>query len=139
MPEPPLAARVELVHLPLSDEFATEKRFADSRGQGHLILNDAPVRRVGLFTLDPGTGFRGGHLHQRKGEYIYIAAGRGRAEFYCPASGERLELEIKAGDRLRIAPGVAHRFAAQESLTFVEMSDRAYEADDDLPASFPEQ
>ncbi|MCB2227428.1 MAG: cupin domain-containing protein [Desulfarculaceae bacterium] len=141
MPEPsppPLAARVELVHLPVSQEFATEKRFVDARGEGHLILNDATVRRVGLFTLEPGAGWRGGHVHRRKGEYIYIAGGKGRAQFYCPLSGERLELDVKAGDRLHIAPGVAHRFLAEETVTFVEMSDRAYQADDDLPAPWPE-
>ena len=138
MPEPPLAQRVELVHLALSDQFATEKRFKDQRGEGHLILNDETVRRVGLFTLEPGQGYRGGHVHQAKLEYIYVVAGRGQAQFYCPASGERLELEIGAGDRLRIPPGVAHRFAARETITFVEMSDRAYQAEDDLKARFPE-
>lgn len=138
-PPPPLATRVELVHLPVSDEFATEKRFRDSRGEGHLILNDTTVRRVGLFTLEPGAGWRGGHVHRSKGEYIYIAAGRGRAQFFCPATGERLDLAIKSGDRLHIAPGVAHRFSADEPLTFVEMSDRAYQAEDDLPAAFPEE
>ena len=142
MPEPsppPLAARVELVHLPMSDEFATEKRFMDARGEGHLILNDVAVRRVGLFTLEPGAGWRGGHVHRLKGEYIYLAGGRGRAQFWCPDTGERLEMAIQTGDRLRIPPGVAHRFLADETITFVELSDRAYDRQDDLAAAYPEE
>ncbi|MCB2190674.1 MAG: cupin domain-containing protein [Deltaproteobacteria bacterium] len=136
MPETPLAQRIEVVKLPLTDEFATEKRFEDSRGQGHLILNGPTIQRVGMFTLEPGAGFRGGHLHKSKQEYIYIAAGQGTAEFFCPDTGERLELRVEAGDRLFIPPGVAHRFFAQETITFVELSDRPYQADDDLPAEF---
>ena len=103
MPKLPLAQRVEVVKLPLASEFATEKRFKDSRGEGHLILNGPVVQRVGLFTLEPGAGYRGGHLHQSKNEYIYIAAGKGIAELYCPDTGERLDLEVEAGDRLFIA------------------------------------
>jgi L-fuculose-phosphate aldolase len=136
MPELPLAQRIEVVRLPLTSEFATEKRLTDSRGEGHLILNGPTVRRAGLFTLEPGAGYRGGHLHHGKSEYIYIAAGRGQAEFFCPATGERLEMELKAGDRLFITPGVAHRFSAQETLTFVELCDRPYEAEDDQAVDF---
>jgi len=139
MPEPSLADRVELVHLPLTPEFATEKRFADSRGEGHLILNDQTIRRVGLFTLQPGAGYRGGHVHHQRTEHLYVVSGRARAQFYCPATGESLELELKPGDRVRISPGVAHRFAASEPLTFVETSDQAYRKEDDLKAEFPEE
>lgn len=139
MPEPPLARRVQVVKLPLTPEFATEKRFTDSRGEGHLILNGPQVRRVGLFTLEPGTGYRGGHLHQKKSEYLYITSGRGRAEFFCPDTAERLDLEVEAGDRVLVPPGVAHRFAAWETITFVELSDRSYEAEDDVPARFPQE
>ncbi|MCF8034394.1 MAG: cupin domain-containing protein [Desulfarculaceae bacterium] len=138
MTEPPLAQRVELTHLAVSDEFAPEKRFTDARGEGHLILNDVPMRRVGLFTLNPGAGWRGGHWHRLRREYIYIVEGKGRAQFNCPATGERLELALEPGDRLRIEPGVAHRFLADETLTFVEVSDRAYSREDDMPVAFPE-
>lgn len=139
MPELSLAQRVEVVKLPLTGEFATEKRFKDSRGEGHLILNGPQVHRAGMFTLEPGAGYRGGHVHQSKNEYIYIAAGRGTAELFCPATKERLEMQVEAGDRLFITAGVAHRFCAQETITFVELSDRPYEAGDDLPADFGQE
>lgn len=139
MPELPLAQRVEVVLLPLTSEFATEKRFKDARGEGHLILNGPQLRRAGLFTLLPGTGYRGGHVHQSKNEYIYVAAGRGEAEFFCPRSGERLVLEVSAGHRLHVPAGVAHRFRAMEPLIFVELSDRPYQADDDLPVEFAQE
>lgn len=139
MPELSLAQRVEVVLLPLTADFATEKRFADSRGEGHLILNGPAVCRVGMFTLLPGAGYRGGHVHKNKNEYIYIAAGRGKAELFCPVSGERLTLEVETGHRLLIPAGVAHRFVAQEPITFVELSDRPYQAEDDLPVEFAQE
>lgn len=139
MPELRLAQRVQVVKLPQTGEFATEKRFKDARGEGHLILNGPTIHRAGLFTLEPGAGYRGGHVHQSKNEYIYVAAGRGRAEFFCPATGERLEMQVEAGDRLFMPAGVAHRFFAQETITFVELSDRPYEAADDLPADFAQE
>ncbi len=138
MPEPSLAERVDLVHLAVTPEFATEKRFEDSRGEGHLILNDQPIRRVGLFTLQPGAGYRGGHMHHERTEHLYVVAGRALAQFYCPATGESLERELVPGDRVRVSPGVAHRFEALEPLTFVETSDRAYSVEDDVKADFPE-
>ena len=132
----PLAQRVELIHLPVTSRFATEKRASDARGQAHLIWDDLPLRRVCLLTLEPGQGARGGHLHQGRGEGVYVAQGRVRIELACPASGERHDLELEPGHRLWIPPGVAHRFTALEPLIFVEVSDRPYAAADDRPYDF---
>lgn len=133
---PPLAERIERVTLPLTAGFAVEKRHADARGQAHLIINDRPLCRVCLLTLNVGAGHRGGHFHRHKHEGFYIAAGRALCELACVESGERLSFEAGLGERLWLPPGIAHRFTALEPLTFVEFTDRPYDAGDDLPFAF---
>ncbi|RJX31287.1 MAG: hypothetical protein C4525_12035 [Desulfarculus sp.] len=128
----PLAQRLQRVHLGLSNEFKVEKRTQDSRGRLHLIADGLPIQRVSLLELKAGGGLRGGHWHRRKYEWFYLAAGRCRARFQCLATGERLDLELVEGDRVGIPPGVAHSFQALSDMWFVELSDRPYEAADDL-------
>ncbi len=135
---PPLARRIEARHLPLTADFMTEKRWQDARGQAHLIVDDRPLRRVCLLTLEPGAGFRGAHLHRRKHEGFYVVEGRALVELVCAQSGERLTLEQGPGDRLWLPPGVAHRISAPgpDPLVFVEFTDRPYDRDDDIPFDF---
>lgn len=133
---PPLVQRLELKHLPRTKDFAVEKIHADARGQAHLIVDDRGLRRVCLLTLAAGAGYRGGHVHWRKSEGFYVYQGRARAEMVCATTGERLELELVAGDRLWIPAGIAHRFAALEDVTFVEFTDSPYQAEDDVVFEF---
>lgn len=133
---PPLARRIRLERLPLTDGFAVEKRCQDARGEAHLIVDDMPLRRVGLLSLEPGAGFRGGHLHQRKTEGFYLARGRARVDLACARTGERLELVLEVGDRLILPPGIAHRIEASEPVWFVELVDRPYDPEDDVPFAF---
>jgi L-fuculose-phosphate aldolase len=135
-PPPPLAQRVRLDLLPRTPEFLTEKRHADARGQAHLIVDSWPAVRVGVLTLEPGTGHRGGHLHRLKREGFYLVSGRARVELACPESGERQELTLEPGHRLFVEPGVAHRIEALEPLVFVELCDRSYDPEDDVPHQF---
>ncbi len=133
---PPLAQRFEMITVPLTAAFAVEKRHTDARGQVHLIVDDKPLRRVGLLTLNAGAGYRGGHFHLRKHEGFYIVSGRALCQLACPVTGERLDLELEPGTRMWLEPGVAHRFQALTDLTFVEFTDRSYEAEDDRPYPF---
>ena len=137
-PLPSLAERLQHKHLALSSEFLTEKRAEDGRGEVHLIADGILARKVALLELKPGTGYRGGHRHQIKTEWFYVAKGSCQAQFVCHSSGERLEMRLSEGDRVRIPPGVAHRFMALEPLQFVEMADRPYQGEDDIPFDFPE-
>jgi L-fuculose-phosphate aldolase len=132
----PLDQRIELRRLPRTAEFAVEKIHQDARGQAHLIIDDRALRRVCLLTLAAGAGYRGGHLHWHKSEGFYVYQGRARAELVCAVSGERLVLELAAGDRLWIPAGIAHRFQALEDVTFVEFTDSPYRAEDDVPHTF---
>lgn len=133
---PPLAERIRLDRLPLTGDFAVEKRHRDGRGEAHLIVDNAPIRRVALLSLEPGTGYRGAHVHRAKTEGFYLAKGRARVELVCAQSGERLTLELEEGDRLFLPPGIAHRIEALEPVWFVELVDRPYDPDDDAPFDF---
>ena len=79
----PLAQRIELVHLPMTADFAVEKRWEDARGQAHLIVNDRNLRRVAFLTLAPGAGYRGAHVHHHKHEGFYVVSGRAKVELVC--------------------------------------------------------
>ncbi len=136
-PLAPLAQRIRLAQLPRTPEFATEKIHHDARGEAHLIVDDRPIRRLAVITQNPGQGWRGRHVHQRKHEGFYVFRGRARAELVCASTGERLELILEPGARLELPPGVAHRFAAlDEELVFVEFTDHPYQAEDDAPFAF---
>lgn len=122
--------------LPETDGFAKEKRARDQRGQAHLIVDDLPLRRVCYLTLKPGAGYRGGHYHLAKNEWLYVAAGRARVELAAVHGGERRTLELGPGARLWLGPGVAHRLEALEELHLVEFTDSPYQAEDDRKFDF---
>jgi L-fuculose-phosphate aldolase len=134
----PLDRRIKAKHLPLTGEFLTEKRWQDQRGEAHLIVNDRQLCRLCLLTLEPGAGFRGGHVHWHKYEGFYVVQGHALVELVCAITGERLTLEQEPGDRLWLPPGVAHRIFAPgpDKLIFVEFTDRPYDPADDAPFKF---
>lgn len=132
----PLAQRIELVHLPDTREFMVEKIHRDERGEAHLIVDDRAIRRLAVLTLQPGTGWRGRHVHSAKREGFYVLSGSAQAELVCAQTRERLAMTLEPGARLIIPPGVAHRFAALTPLTFVEFTDSPYRAADDQPFDF---
>jgi len=133
-----LDRRIEAEHLPLTGDFLTEKRWQDQRGEAHLIINDRPLCRVCLLTLEPEAGYRGGHVHRHKHEGFYVVQGHALVELACTVTGERLSLEQEPGDRLWLPPGVAHRIFAPgpDKLVFVEFTDRPYDPADDVPFKF---
>ena len=134
----PLDRRIEAKHLAVTSDFATEKRWQDQRGEAHLIINDRSLCRVCFLTLEPGSGYRGGHVHRHKHEGFYVVQGHALVELVCSITGERLSLEQEPGDRLWLPPGVAHRIYAPgpETLAFVEFTDYPYEPADDVPFEF---
>ena len=131
-----LRNRLQLSILPLSSDLLTEKRSQDARGQAHFIVNDQPFCRLLALTLQPGSGWRGSHYHQRKSEWLYILAGRARLQCQCLIGGESLQIDLEEGSRLLIPAQVAHRISALAPLTFLEFSDHAYDQADDIPYSF---
>jgi hypothetical protein len=48
-------------------------------------------------------------------------------------TGGRWEVELRAGQRVKIHPGCAHRFKAEEDAQVIEYYDTTYYAEDDVP------
>ena len=95
-----------------------------------------PLARVGILTLEPDAGHRGGHWHRHKCEGFYVFAGRARVELACPFTREKVELILDVGYRLWMRPLLAHRITALKPLTFLEFCDLPYDRDDDRPYDF---
>ena len=133
---PPLEERFDLVRLPVTTRFATEKIHRDARGEAHLVADGLPLARVGILTLEPGAGHRGGHWHRHKCEGFYVFAGRARVELACPFSHQKVELILDVGYRLWMRPLLAHRITALKPLTFLEFCDLPYDRDDDRAYDF---
>jgi L-fuculose-phosphate aldolase len=133
---PPLEERFDLVRLPVTTRFATEKIHRDARGEAHLVADGLPLARVGILTLEPDAGHRGGHWHRHKCEGFYVFAGQARVELACPFSHEKVELILDVGYRLWMRPLLAHRITALKPLTFLEFCDLPYDRDDDRPYDF---
>ena len=138
-PQLDLAQRVELKTLPYTSDFAVEKQWQDNRGQVHLIIDDLPVCRICLLTLNQGSGYRGGHVHQKKNEGFYVVSGQARVELACPETGQRQTYDLGPGSRLWMQPGVAHRISALSDLCFVEFTDSSYDPEDDIKFEFTNQ
>ena len=134
----PLAERVEIVRLALSDEYLTEKRSANELGQAHYILDGAPLKRAAVLEIKKHGGFRGQHIHRLKTEWLYVLRGRLEVQLACEATGERLDFVLEPGDRLMTPPGIAHRVRALEDSEMVELCDRAFSPEDNQPFLFEE-
>lgn len=132
----PIAQRITLTRLPLTEEFSTEKRHRDERGEAHLILNGPTIQRLGYITLLAGKGSRGNHWHRHKTEGLYVVQGQARVEFVCVESAEQLVVQLEVGDRLDIPPGLAHRLFARDEFHFVEYADQPYDPEDDIAFDF---
>lgn len=132
--------KLSIVNLPVTDEFLKEKRLVQERGELHLIEDGPCFRHLTCFTLKPGPGlWRGGHVHSRKTETFYILRGILTVECVDTHSGERFDAELRAGDKARISPGLAHRFSAREEggeAVVVEYYDGVYQREDDQPWAF---
>ena len=132
--------KLSIVNLPETDEFRTEKRLVQERGELHLIEDGPCFRHLGCFTLRPGPGlWRGGHIHAKKTESFYVM--RGVIEIDCVDvdSGERFIATLRPGDKARMSPGLAHRFRALPEggeAIVIEYYENRYERDDDIPFDF---
>ncbi len=84
------------------------KRLLLPQGELAQIHNGNPgIRYLAWIDLSSGSA-RGNHVHRRKDESIYLIAGELRVVVEDPASGERGEVRMQAGDLIRIPPGIPH-------------------------------
>jgi dTDP-4-dehydrorhamnose 3,5-epimerase-like enzyme len=92
-----------------------ERRYRDARGELAIPLDhaDPPAEVVELVEFAAAGDVRGGHIHDRCSELVYVAAGALHAELLHP-DGRMQRALLVAGMRVRIPAGVGHRFTARE-------------------------
>ena len=131
-----MSSWIETELLPITDEFRRQKRLIQPRGELALIEDGESFEHLGYFSLLAGQGYRGGHYHQRKTERFYVISGRLRIELCQVAGGERDTVEVQAGTKVAIPPGIAHRFEALEDAQVIEYYAGTFDPDDDYPFTF---
>ncbi len=129
----PLAAKVEIESLPVTRDFLRRKRLVEERGELALIEDGMPIQHLGYFSLVPGKGYRGGHVHRKKVEHFYVISGVLLLDLEDTDSGERRRVRLKAGQKALIHPGCAHRFQAEETARVIEYYEGVYDREDDHP------
>lgn len=120
--------------IPVTDELRPVRRIVQERGELALLEDGPAFHHLACFTLRPGPGFfRGGHVHRAKVEHFYVQSGRGVLQWADPSTGRTGSVELEAGDKVTILPGLAHLFRAVEELVVVEYYEGVYDSRDDIP------
>ena len=104
-----------------------------------MQLVDGPAFRF-LLHLEFGVlgraGMRGGHVHRRKTESLYVVSGRLHAVLVDTATADARTMELGVGDLITVEPGCAHVYIPLEHTQALEFSPELYEPDDVLPYDF---
>jgi len=92
-----------------------DRRYSDTRGELAVVLDhrDPPAEVVELVEFAAAGDVRGEHVHDQCREVVYVAAGTLHLELLHPDGGVQRE-RVAAGTRVRIPPGIGHRFTACE-------------------------
>jgi dTDP-4-dehydrorhamnose 3,5-epimerase-like enzyme len=125
--------KIVISELPITGEFMPERRLIQDRGELALIVDGSPIRHLAYFSLIPGPYFRGGHYHRVKAEFFYVIKGRARLLTHDLDTGEKAAHLLVAGNKVKVFPGLAHRFVAEEETQVIEYYDAVYDVQDDVP------
>ena len=121
-----IGEKVIIVSLPIGGPDEAERRIYSNKGEMAQIINreDDSFRQIVYWDIDsPRTGVdRGHHYHQKKPDRLYVISGEVELLLEDPQTGEKATAHLKAGDRVHIAPGVAH---AVRSLTYAQVLEYA--------------
>lgn len=82
---------------------------------------DEGIRYAAFVELRVG-GIRGNHIHQIKEEHVYLISGELLLVAQDGLDGQRVSLELQAGDLVKISTGVAHAFNPLKPGLAVEFS-----------------
>ena len=105
--------------------------------QGDLAqIYDAPegIRYLAALELRAGA-LRGNHYHHHKEEHIYVIAGALLVVAADIQTGERISVEIQAGDLCVIRPGIAHALRTMAAGEALEFSPGRFDPTDSVPFS----
>ena len=128
-----LKDKVTVVSLPTGGADAVERRVFTPKGEMAQILNGSmTVQHLMYWDLDsPKSGqTRGNHYHKAKTEQYYVLTGEVDLTVVDRETTERQVLAVKGGDRITVAPGVAHSFRSRGYAQVLEFSPAPYDASD---------
>jgi len=119
-------SKVIIESLPIGGPDEAERRIYSDKGEMAQIINrkDDSFRQIVYWDIDsPRTGVdRGHHYHLKKSDRLYVISGEVELLLEDPQTGEKNKAHLKTGDRVLIAPGVAH---AVRSLTYAQVLEYA--------------
>ena len=126
----------------------TEKRPQEYQdlGKGYIVKkgnaltalyhNGDPVRCLAYIEFEPGKT-RGDHYHNKKIENMCVVKGSIKAKYMLPDNTkEVMEINLTAGDIVRILPGCAHSYMSDEGAIALEYSPQKFEISDTIDIDF---
>jgi mannose-6-phosphate isomerase-like protein (cupin superfamily) len=109
--------KVVIESLPMTGDDHSERRLFSAKGEMAQILNRAAetYRHLVYWDLDSTKSGeeRGHHYHGKKTENFYVLAGEFDLLVHDLETDQKEILVLKAGDRLQIAPRIAHAFRSR--------------------------
>jgi len=135
-----LKDKIRIVSLPIGGPDEAERRVFSPKGELAQIVNGtAAVRHLVYWDLDsPRSGqTRGSHYHRIKTEVCYVLTGEIEVTAVDRETSERAILIVRGGDRITLAPGVAHSYRSKGYAQALELLPDPYDATDTVP--FPVQ
>ena len=119
-------SKIIIESLPIGGPDEAERRIYSEKGEMAQIINreDDSFRQIVYWDIDsPRTGVdRGHHYHLTKTDRLYVISGEVELLLEDPQTGEKTTAKLKTGDRVLIAPGIAH---AVRSLTYAQVLEYA--------------
>jgi dTDP-4-dehydrorhamnose 3,5-epimerase-like enzyme len=132
-----LESKVIIESLPIGGPDEAERRIHSDKGEMAQIVNreNESFRQIVYWDIDsPRTGVdRGHHYHRKKTDRMYVISGEVELLLEDPHNGEKLTARLKAGDRVFIAPGVAHAVRSLTRAQVLEYAPDPYDPADTYP------
>lgn len=132
-----LGTKVIVERLPVGGQDHEERRLYNARGEMAQILNreTETFKHLVYWDLDTPSSDeeRGHHYHKRKTEHFYILTGEAEILLEDLETGEKAALNVEAGTRVHISPGVAHAYHSLGYCQVLEYSPDPYDPADTYP------
>jgi mannose-6-phosphate isomerase-like protein (cupin superfamily) len=132
-----LEEKVVIEELPTGGDDSNERRIFSEKGEMAQILNRTgeAFKNLVYWELDSTkTGQeRGHHYHEKKTERFYVLTGELELSVKELSSYSSKKLIVRAGNRLTIAPRVAHAFRSLMYAQVLEYSPDLYDPTDTYP------
>jgi dTDP-4-dehydrorhamnose 3,5-epimerase-like enzyme len=130
-------SKVIIESLPVGGPDEAERRIYSDKGEMAQIVNrtDASFRQIVYWDIDsPRTGVdRGHHYHRQKADRMYVISGEVALLLEDLQTGEKATAHLQAGDRVFIAPGVAHAVRSLTRAQVLEYAPDPYDPADTYP------